>query len=246
MNIEIDIKSVSYGKKQILKNISFSPSECSLTAVIGKNGSGKSTLISAIAGLISYEGSILLGDNEVKATVGRELAKMLSAMPQELRRPHISVSRLVSYGRSPYLKLGEKLSESDLNIISTSLAAADLLEIQDRYLDCISGGELRRAYFAMMLAQSTGIVLLDEATAFMDADFERRFATMQRELACSKTVVSVMHNLGMAVEYADAILLLDRGEQLFYGSPSELLKTGIIERTFSVERYSADGRIFFA
>ena len=81
--------------------------------------------------------------------------------------------------------------------------------------------------------------------AFMDADFERRFVIMQKELSKTKTVISVMHNLSLAVAYADNILLLDEGRQIFYGAPRELLAGDIIERAFSVKRYVTDGAVFF-
>ena len=97
-----------------------------------------------------------------------------------------------------------------------------------------------------MLAQNTDIALLDEATAFMDADFERKFVTMQKELSKSKTVISVMHNLTLAVAFADNVLLLDGGSQKFYGTPDELLESDLIESTFFVKRYISDGIIFFA
>jgi iron complex transport system ATP-binding protein len=244
--LDVNIKSVALGKKEILRDISFAPENNSFVAVIGKNGSGKSTLLSAIAGLIPYDGSITADGVEVMSADRRSLAKAMAFIPQDIRSPHIRVSELVSYGRNPYRKFGEKFCENDRQMISEAIRLAELSDISDRYLDRISGGELRRAYFGMMLAQGTGITVLDEATAFMDADFEHRFVMMQKELSKTKTVVSVMHNLSLAVAYADTVLLLDGGRCLFYGSPDELLSEDIIERTFSVKRYSLDGINFFA
>ena len=126
-----------------------------------------------------------------------------------------------------------------------ALIKANVSSLRDCYLDRISGGELRRAYFAMMLAQNTDVALFDEATAFMDADFERQFVAMQKELAKNKTVISVMHNLTLAVAYADAILVLDGGKQIFFGTPNELLATDIPENIFHVKRHTVDGKVFF-
>ena len=246
MAIDIDIKRAFYGRREILKNISFAPTDSSFTAVIGRNGSGKSTLISTISGLAQYEGRVTIEGEDIKLCDRKKLATRISLVPQELRRPHITVEELVSYGRRPFLKLGEGPRDIDRELISKAMSDADLYDIGDKYLDMISGGELRRAYFGMMLAQDTGVVLLDEATAFMDADFERRFIGMQRELAMTKTVITVMHNLSLALSSADNILLLDNGEQIFFGSPEELLSTDLVEKTFSVKRYSSDGKIFFA
>lgn len=246
MRLDINIDRVILGKKEILKDISFAPDFASFTAVIGKNGSGKSTLLSAIAGLISYEGSVLLDGVEVSSVSRRTLAGIVSYLPQITMRPHITVGELVSYGRAPYHRLGKRRLPEDEIAIDEAILTAELQDIRDRYLDQISGGELRRAYFGMMLAQDTGTVLLDEATAFMDSGFERRFVLMQKKLSKTKTVVSVMHNLNLAVAYADNILLLDSGEALFYGTPAELLASDLIEKTFSVKRYTADGAVFFA
>lgn len=246
MRLDINIDRVILGKKEILKGISFAPDPNSFTAVIGKNGSGKSTLLSAIAGLISYEGGVLLDGAEASSVTRRTLAGLVSYLPQITMRPHITVRELVSYGRAPYHRLGQRRLPEDELAIDEAILSAELQDISDRYLDRISGGELRRAYFGMMLAQDTGIVLLDEATAFMDSGFERRFVLMQKELSRAKTVVSVMHNLNLAVAYADNILLLDSGKALFYGTPAELLASDLIEKTFSVKRYTADGAVFFA
>ena len=245
MLINVDLKSVTLGKKEILSDISFIPHENSFTAILGKNGSGKSTLISTIAGLISYEGSISLSGRELSDIKKRELSRLISFIPQNTPRPHIRVKELVSYGRAPYKSLKEKDSCDSLDPVAKALEDAELRDISESFLDSVSGGEQRRAYFAMMLAQNTDIALLDEATAFMDADFERRFVIMQKELSKTKTVISVMHNLSLAVAYADNILLLDEGRQIFYGAPRELLAGDIIERAFSVKRYVTDGAVFF-
>ena len=173
---------------------------------------------------------------------------MRSAVLQSLNAPHVTVGELVSFGRAPYRALGRSLSSSDLEKIDRALQTADLVSLQNCYADCISGGELRRAYLGAVIAQDTDTVILDEATAFMDADYQHRFlqTVCSLEKEEKKTVISVMHDLGAAVRYADNILLLDRGRQLFFGSVAELLATDLIERTFGVRRFTTDGRIFFA
>ena len=180
-------------------------------------------------------------------TVSRgDMARLSSLLPQELRRPHIKVCDLVAYGRTPHLGFGAPLCDADLSIIDRAVSSASLSDIRECYLDRISGGELRRAYFGMILAQNTDLVLLDEATAFMDAEFERRFFEMQKELSREKTVISVVHNLSSALNFADNILLVDGGAQMFFGTPSQLLNTDLVERIFSVKRFEADGSVFFA
>jgi iron complex transport system ATP-binding protein len=245
MRLSVDIKSVSLGKKEILSNISFAPSENSFTTVIGRNGSGKSTLVSAISGLLHFEGRVSVCGFDVSKTDRRTLSKYISLLPQKIQSPHIRVEDLVAYGRSPYKKSFFGRCDDDGTIIEDALIKANVSSLRDCYLDRISGGELRRAYFAMMLAQNTDVAVFDEATAFMDADFERQFVAMQKELAKNKTVISVMHNLTLAVAYADAILVLDGGKQIFFGTPNELLATDIPENIFHVKRHVADGNVFF-
>ena len=246
MLINVDLKSVTLGKKEILSDISFIPHENSFTAILGKNGSGKSTLISTIAGLISYEGSISLLGRELSDIKKRELSRLVSFIPQNTPRPHIRVKELVSYGRAPYKSLKEKDACDSLDPVAKALEDAELREISESFLDSVSGGEQRRAYFAMMLAQNTDIALLDEATAFMDADYENKFLAMAKSLASEKIVIAVTHNLDAAVRFADHVLLLDNGEQAFFGSTEELLSNNLIESAFSLKRYVSGGRIFFS
>jgi len=245
MELSVNIRRVLYKERVALRDISFAPKEKSLVAVIGRNGAGKSTLLSAISALVPFDGEITLGGKDIRTYKRKELAKIISATPQIPRAPHIPVRELVAYGRSPYLGLTSRLSDEDFDIIENAINEADISHIADSYSDKISGGELRRVWFAMLLAQNTDIALFDEATAFMDADYENKFFRMAKALSERKTVIAVTHNLDAAVRYADYILLLDGGEQLFYGKTSELLSGELIERTFGVERFMSDGRIFF-
>lgn len=245
MKLSVNISRACYKGVPVLRNISFSLKEKSLVAVIGRNGAGKSTLISAVSDLLAFDGEITVDGRDIRTYKRKELAKLISCVPQITRAPHIPVHELVAYGRSPYLKLGMRLTDSDLEIIEKAMKRAEITHLQDAYADKISGGELRRVWLAMLLSQNTDIALLDEPTAFMDADYENKFMMLARELSREKTVITVTHNLDAAVCYADYILLLDSGEQLFYGSTAELLSGELIERTFGVKRFTFDGKIFF-
>lgn len=245
MKLSVNTRRVCYKGVPVLNNIRFSPDEKSLVAVIGRNGAGKSTLLSAISALLAFDGEITVDGRDVRTYTRKNLAKIISSVPQIPRAPHIPVRELVAYGRSPYLKLGMRLMDSDLDIVGKAMERAEITHLQDAYADKISGGELRRVWLAMLLSQNTDIALLDEPTAFMDADYENKFHKLAWELSREKTVITVTHNLDAAVRYADYILLLDSGEQLFYGSTSELLSGELIERTFGVKRFTLDGKIFF-
>lgn len=245
MRLDVKIKSAGYRKKIVLENINFTIPKNSFTAVIGRNGSGKSTLLAAMASLITFEGEIFLDSTDITALSRRERAMRVSAMLQSPKRPHVTVRELVEFGRSPYLGFGKRFSESDRAVVNDAIEKTHIAELVDSHADRISGGELRRAYFAMMLAQDSELVLLDEPTAFMDADYEREFFDLSKQLSETKNVITVMHNLNVALSYADNVLLLDKGRQVFFGSPDVLLKTDLIETIFSVKRFFVDGKTFF-
>ena len=244
VSIDVNIKSIGYGKRTVLSDISVSFPDGSFTAVIGRNGSGKSTLARALLSLIPYDGQIRLDGIPAADMTAAERARLISGILQSPRAPHITVLELASYGRSPYGPRA-RCAEEDA-IVEKSLRRASIFELRGAYLDEISGGELKRAYFAMMLSQSVNNMILDEATASMDADYENEFLRLCRELSREgRTVVALMHNLEYAVRYADNILLLDGGGVKFFGSTEALLKTSLIEEVFSLQRATVGDRVFF-
>ncbi len=248
MSLTVAMTSAGYRAHPVLSDIRFDLSDGTLTAVIGRNGSGKSTLVRAIASLIPYVGSVRADGVELSSLSHRERAQILSALLQEPAHPRMSVEELVFCGRNPHRSLLGTVSDLDRACVERAIRMADLTSLRARNADTLSGGELRRAYFGALLAQNAQNVLLDEATAFMDADYGHRFLSLARSLAHDdgRAVLSVMHDLSSALFYADRILLLDAGTQLFFGSPAELLETDLIERTFRVRRFCSDGRVFFA
>ena len=252
MELKINLKSVSYGKKQILRNIDVTVPSGSFTAVIGRNGCGKSTLLYAISGIITYDGDVLFDGDELSCMSRRERAGKIAIMLQQTKAPHITVEELVSFGRSPYVGLGARLTKNDTESIEGAIRDADLCDIRHCFADRISGGELRRSYLGMALAQDTPVLLLDEATAFLDTDREGRFLDMidKKRKESKKTVISVMHDLSAAIKYADNVMLIDGGTVAFFGRTEELISTDLIEKTFFVKRFTADDcgvkRIFFS
>ncbi|MBE6696513.1 MAG: ABC transporter ATP-binding protein [Ruminococcaceae bacterium] len=248
MSLSVNIKSAGYKNKPVLSDLNFNLEKGSFTAVIGRNGSGKSTLISALGGLLKFNGDMISDGVSLKELDRKERAKKLSAMLQGLKTPHVTVKELVSFGRNPYVSLNKPLSERDLVTINKAIEITSLTSLADSYMDSISGGEARRAYLAMILAQDTDIILLDESTAFMDASFENDFMKILLGLCRSfnKTILFVTHNIELAVEYADNILLMESGKQCFFGKTTELLNTDMIEKHFGLKRYVSENRTFFS
>lgn len=247
MSISVSLKSVSYGKRIALKDVKFELPGGSFTAVLGRNGSGKSTLVGALLSLLRYDGVIAFDGRPASLMSYKERGKNVSGVLQTPRAPHITVYELVLFGRSTRVGGFKRYAEEDKLEVERALEAASLLSLREAYLDEISGGELKRAYFAMALAGGAKNLVLDEATASMDSDYESAFLSLERALADDgKTIVAVMHNLEAAVRYADRILLLDGGGQLFFGTTEQILKTELIEKTFNVYRETVNGRVFFA
>ena len=240
--------NVTLGKKHILKNIDLNIKPHTITAVIGKNGSGKSTLVSAINGTVNYTGRMLFAGQDIRILPQREKAKLISVLPQVLSTPHITVEELVKMGRNPYVDIGKRCTPQDTQAVSDAMAAMGITDMKYRYLDSISGGERQKAYLAMILAQQTRLMVLDEPATYMDMAYERQFmetlTTLQKTL--HKTVVVVMHNLSTAVKYANRIVVMDGGTVAFEGTTQECLEAQMIEKTFGVKKHISDGEIFFS
>ena len=245
----LNIKSlnVTLGKKEILTDINLNIKPHAITAVIGRNGSGKSTLVSAINGTIHYKGQIDFAGQDVRMLPQREKAKLISVLPQVLTAPHITVEELVKMGRNPYVDIGRRFTPQDTLAVENAIEFMDITDKKQQYVDSLSGGERQKAYLAMILAQQTRLMLLDEPATYMDISYERQFMETLKKLqkTTHKTVVIVMHNLSTAVRFADRIAVMDNGRLVFEGTTKECLDRQIIENTFGVKKYISDGEIFF-
>lgn len=243
--LKFDNISVFYGKKQVLFDISSSIERGKFTAIIGRNGSGKSTLLSALTSQIAYSGKILLDGRDISSIDRRERAKMISFLPQNLPVTQFTVTETVAFGREPHISF--KLTEADLGIVEKSLEKCGISHLKDKRLTEISGGERQMAYLSMMLAQDADLMLLDEPTTYMDAPNARELLTaLKAAQSDGKTVAAVMHDLTGAVNFADNIILIDRGNLIFAGTRDNALSSGIIESTMGVEKYALeDGKVVF-
>lgn len=237
--------SVKLGGKMILDGVSFRLRPHKITAVIGKNGSGKSTLVSCITGGIKYTGEILYGEKNIALIPARERAQLIAVLPQILPKTMLTAEEVAQMGRVPYLDIGRRLSDNDRQQISKALETTGMTEMSQRMVNSLSGGERQRAYLAMILAQNTRVIVLDEPTTYMDMENEADFLALSESLKVKqkKTVMLVIHDLTKAVEIADNILVLDGGRAVFFGSADDCVECGVIESTFGVKKtyYEKDG-----
>ncbi len=236
--IELNDVSVGYRGKPILSNISFTVSDGEICALLGHNGCGKSTLLRAVTGSLGYVGSIRIDGQETRR-LSNDRAKLISLMPQLMARPSISVYELVSFGRQPYTGISGILSKSDRQKIDEAIQKTRLEPLALSRCDRISGGELQRAYLAMVLAQDTPNLLLDEPAAHLDARYERQISDFLLALrADRRAVLAVLHNINHALSIADRIIVIDSGRLVFNGNRAEFADRQIAETYFGLRRYT--------
>lgn len=219
-----------------------------LTAIIGPNGCGKSTLMKCAAGLLKPTGGeILLDGARLRAIPEKERARSISYMPQSRIAPDIGVRQLVVHGRYPHLKWGQNLRGEDRDIVRDSIERVNLGKYAHTPVSRLSGGERQRAYLAMMLAQEAKFMLLDEPTTYLDLSSQFALMELLRQLSREgHSVAVVLHDLALALEYTDEILLMRGGELIAGGRPEDIYRSGKIQTAFAVDvGRSLDGKYIF-
>lgn len=229
-----------YGKTLVLDRIDFTLAPHAMTAVVGRNGSGKSTLVSCVNRKLPYTGEISFSGRSLASMTPREQAKRIAILPQTLPSPAVTVEELAAFGRSPYLDFGKRLSPKDKQLVREALETVGIAGLRHKLLTELSGGERQKAYLAMMLAQDTDVLLLDEPTTYMDIQYESAFFRLLERLKTEKgiTLLVILHNLLQAVRYADRIVVLDGGRVCYQGDAQSCADSGVLESVFHVKRHS--------
>lgn len=235
----IDLREVSknYHEKVVVKGVNLTIQEQQLTAFIGPNGAGKSTVLSMISRLVAKDtGEIYLDHNEVKAWRSNELAKKLSILRQtNTISMQITVKELVEFGRFPYTK--GKLTTHDQQIVNESLEHLGLDALANQTIDTLSGGQLQRAYIAMVLSQDTDYILLDEPLNNLDMNFAVQIMQILKKLVneLGKTVIIVLHDINFAASYADEIIAMKDGELFVQGATNEIIKKEVLDELYEMD-----------
>ena len=234
--IAIDGLRVTLGGRPVVDGVSLGVPAGQWVGLIGPNGAGKTTLLRAIAGLVRYEGRVTLHGSDAAALGRRERAQALAVVPQDpLTPPWMTVAEYVLLGRTPHLGALARESEGDREVAARSLARLDLAGYGDRPLGTLSGGERQRVVVARALAQEASIVLLDEPTAALDVGHQQQALELldtlrgEREL----TLVAAMHDLTLAAQYAERMVLLDAGRVVADGPPAEVLTEEALARHYA-------------
>ncbi len=224
--IELRGVTVELGGRPVVAAVDAAVADGEWLALIGPNGAGKTTLLRAIARLVPCSGEIELAGRPVGALSRSELARLVAVVPQEPSTPPwMTVAEYVLLGRTPHLGPLAKEGARDRDAAARSLARLDLLPLADRRLGTLSGGEKQRAVVARALAQEARIVLLDEPTAALDIGHQQQAFDLLDRLReeSGLTLVAAMHDLTLAAQYADRMLLLDAGRVVADGAPADVL-----------------------
>ena len=231
--LKLEQISAGYGEKTILHDISMEFPPGTVTAVLGPNGCGKSTLLKAAAGLLP------LSQGTAQREEPRE--RTVAYLPQSRSVPDMTARQLVLHGRFPWLSWPRRYRAEDHAAAAAALERLGVAEYAHRPLAELSGGTRQKCYLAMALAQEAKTLLLDEPTSFLDVGCQLEFLALCRSLAAEgRAVVLVLHDLGLALSHADRVAVLDAGRLAALGTPEEVHRSGILDRTFRVQVLQVD------
>lgn len=229
---------VRRGPSQVLAGVDLQVPAGSWLAVVGPNGAGKSTLLSAIAGLLACSGDVELSGRDTRSLRPRERARILAYAPQEPELPaDLTVTDYVLLGRTPHRPMIGADRPADTALVAKVLEQLDLSKYAATRLDRLSGGERRRAVLGRALAQQAQLLLLDEPTAGLDVGHAQQLLEVLDGLRRSRgvTLVTTLHDLTLAGQYADQLLLLDEGQTVAAGTPATVLRAAVL-----AEHYQAN------
>ena len=238
--INIEKLNYSYGRKEVLKELSLDIDENKLTGIIGPNGCGKSTLAKNIIKYINgkFE-SFKIMDTDIRELTHKKIAQLISYIPQKsIIIPNISVFDYVLLGRFPLLKNSwDNYSEQDYEIVEKNINLLNIRELKDRNIETLSGGELQKALLARALAQEAKILLLDEPTSALDLNNAVEFMKILKNISIKKniSVIIIIHDLNLASLFCDSLIILKDGRFIEKGSPKEVINEENIKSVYNLD-----------
>ncbi|OZU88986.1 iron ABC transporter ATP-binding protein [Virgibacillus indicus] len=235
----VDIKNVfkMYNQKKVIEDVSVKIEKGNITSFIGPNGAGKSTLISMVSRLIAKDdGEITIDGQDILKTKNNELAKKISILKQSNAiNLKLTVRELVSFGRFPYSQ--GKLKKDDYQKIDEAIDYMELRDMQDKYLDELSGGQRQRAHIAMVIAQDTEYILLDEPLNNLDMRHSVQIMKTLRKLVneLGKTIIIVIHDINFASCYSDNIVALKDGKIVKQGRTCDVIDKCVLKDIYDMD-----------
>ncbi|MCB4790393.1 MAG: ABC transporter ATP-binding protein [Elusimicrobia bacterium] len=234
----LELQSISFGyaKNKVIDAMSFAVNEGEFLGIIGPNGAGKTTLFKLILGLYKpWDGDVFFKNEPVSHIPRYRFAQNVAAMTQLADTQFsFSVEDFVLMGRYPHLKRFETPKERDVKVIEESLSVTDTAHLKDRNINELSGGEKQRVLLAQALAQEPKLLLLDEPTAYLDITHQVSILDLIKRLnkSLNLTVIIVLHDLNLAAEYCDRLILINNGRVYKTGTPWEVLEYKNIEEVY--------------
>lgn len=230
-----------YEDKRVLDGVDIGIQEGKLTVLLGPNGSGKSTLLKTLARTLTPSaGHVYLDGKDIHRSNTREVAQRLGILPQGPVAPEgLSVKQLVGMGRFPHQRMWQKNPEQDARAIREAMAYTNVTEFAERNVDALSGGQRQRCWIAMVLAQQTDLILLDEPTTFLDLKVQVDLLALLSRLAHEhgRTLLLVLHDLNLAAAYADQLIMMRDGKIITSGAPSEIFTAANLKRVFDLDAH---------
>ena len=237
--MEVKTLSFAYGKNRVLKDISFRIKEGDITTIMGANGCGKTTLFSLMTrNLYPRRGDIFLKGKNIQNLGMKEFARRVSIVHQyNTSSDDITVERLVSFGRTPHMKMMRGRSEEDERLIRWAMEVTNVEKYRDREISRLSGGQRQRVWIAMALAQNTKILFLDEPTTYLDIRYQIEILELVKKLnrEFGITIIMVLHDINQAIYFSDCVIGLKDGLVEMEGDPQEVITRESIRSLYGIE-----------
>lgn len=240
--IQLKDLSAGYFGKPVVQNVTIDFIPGQVLVLLGPNGSGKSTLLKASLGLLPVmEGQIFYDKIEIKFLSRKQIAQKAAFLTQSRNTPSIQALRMVLHGRFPYLSYPRRYSKQDYDIARSAMDATGSRQYENTNVNELSGGQRQGVYLAMSLAQNTETVFMDEPTTYLDINRQLQMMQSARSLANSgKAVVLVLHDIALALRFADQIAVFDSGHLLCCDTPKAVYESGILDQVFDVSVCSVE------
>lgn len=225
-----------YGQEIKVENVTVSFQANQITTIIGPNGCGKTTLLKTACRLLRpFSGTVTLDGQNFTDIPPKEFARQVSVLPQGRNVPNITIENLVTHGRFPYLGFARKIKKEDKEIVLNALEMVGMADKRNNNVMELSGGERQKVYIAMLIAQNTEILFLDEPTTYLDLNHQFEVLEMMKKLRSQgKTIIMVLHDIGQALTYSQRICLMDHGKILMDDEANKVGESGLIDQVFQV------------
>lgn len=236
MPFDVQDLTLRLGETPVLNGITCRLPDRGITGVIGANGCGKTTLLRCLSGVLRpATGRVRHEGQDVAALSPKARARRIAMLPQSaIAPPGLTVQQLVARGRTPWLRPFQPMSRADHAAVSQALVDTGLTDLAHRAVDSLSGGQRQRAWIALVLAQESGTLLLDEPLNFLDLPHQTELVHLLRRLSVHRSVVMILHDLTIAARVCDHVLALSAGRLVASGPTAEVLTEGPLRATFGI------------